>query len=111
MMAWDAGLLTDPADEVHHRNHVRDDNRLENFEVLDGPTHALYHAEKRGVARNQYGTWQVKPREQRQTAPRPERLCIGCGQDVPLTLRRDAAFCSPNCRVRTWKRQHRKPQS
>jgi RNA polymerase-binding transcription factor DksA len=106
-MAWDAGVLTDPTDQVHHVNETRDDNRLENFEIKDGAKHALDHVEERGYVINQFGTFAVRPREQRQAAQRAIRPCEGCGEQVPLTRRRDATFCTDNCRVRTWKRRHR----
>lgn len=40
MVAYDAGLLTDLADEVHHRNQNKLDNRLDNLEVLSKAGHA-----------------------------------------------------------------------
>lgn len=45
MVAFDAGLLTgkdDPRD-VHHKNHDRADNRLENLEVLSPAEHRHRH--------------------------------------------------------------------
>jgi hypothetical protein len=39
------GRVLDPAEEVHHRNHVRDDNRYENLEVQeDKRAHRVLHA-------------------------------------------------------------------
>lgn len=35
------------ADEVHHVNRVKDDNRPENLQVLDGVTHAVITAQQR----------------------------------------------------------------
>jgi hypothetical protein len=97
-MAWDAGLLTDPALEVHHRNEVRHDNRLVNFEVLGGAEHARLHAEQNGVITNQFGTWPVKPVAERKsrTAVRKPPPCEYCGAD--LTGRRNSAkFCDKAC--------------
>lgn len=59
-MAWDAGMFDDPALQVHHVNEVRDDNRLENFEILSVAEHARRHARERGTITNQYGTFPVR---------------------------------------------------
>lgn len=106
-MAWDAGLLVNSADEVHHVNEVRSSNRLDNFEIKSGSQHALDHAENRGVVRNQYGVWRVKPREKRASAPKIRRTCAGCGLLISLLKRRDAKYCSSLCQVNAWKRAHR----
>ena len=42
-VAWDAGILTDPNDHVHHINHDRTDNRPENLEALSAAEHAARH--------------------------------------------------------------------
>lgn len=46
MVAFDAGLLTNPDDHVHHINHDSTDNRLENLEVLSPEEHATLHADE-----------------------------------------------------------------
>lgn len=39
------GRILDPVEEVHHRNHIRDDNRYENLEVqADKRAHRVLHA-------------------------------------------------------------------
>ena len=39
------GRILDPSEEVHHKNHIRDDNRFENLEVQpDRATHRVTHA-------------------------------------------------------------------
>jgi hypothetical protein len=97
-MAWDAGLLTDPAHQVHHVNGNKKDNRLDNFAVMTVDEHALFHAEDRGFVRNQFGVFAVKPRAKRMSAPRPIRPCVFCGEQIPLSRRRDAIYCSERCR-------------
>jgi hypothetical protein len=54
MVAWDAGLLTDPSHHVHHVNHDQLDNRIENLEVLSPGEHRRRHAATDGT-RNQFG--------------------------------------------------------
>lgn len=103
---WDAGLLTDPELEVHHKNEIKTDNYISNLEVKTGAQHALDHAEERGKVTNQFGIWAVKPREERVSAPRPLRPCRYCGEMIPLTLRRHAVYCSSACRVAACKQQH-----
>ena len=59
MVAWDCGILTDPADHVHHRNHDKFDNRPENLEALPPSEHHRLHVQEAGVVENQYGVFPV----------------------------------------------------
>ena len=43
MVAWDLGILTDPSDHVHHRNHDTRDNRPENLEAISAAEHVRLH--------------------------------------------------------------------
>lgn len=46
-VAWDTGILTDPAQHVHHKNGDRRDNRPENLEAVEGREHGRRHALER----------------------------------------------------------------
>lgn len=112
-VAWDAGLLTDLSMHVHHKNHDKQDNRLENLEVLTPSAHAVHHAEEDGVVANQYGVFPVKPSDQRSSrlypsagAVRPDRECVLCGGVIPGSMRVDSQYCSSDCQVSAWKRLH-----
>lgn len=54
-VAWDHGLLTDPALVVHHINGVKTDNRLENLAVTTHSEHNLRHLAERGTSSNKWG--------------------------------------------------------
>lgn len=116
-VAWEAGILTDAANEVHHKDHDRQNNDPANLVEKAGSDHARDHAEERGMVTNQHGTFAVKPRGQRdsdfypsQGAVKPERPCSGCDGTISPKRRRDAKFCTDNCRVAAWKRAKEKKQ-
>lgn len=106
-LAWDAGMFVDPDLQVHHKNEIKTDNRIDNFEIKGCAKHSLDHVEERGWVENQYGVWPVKPRALRVNSPRPIRACGRCGLQVPLGRRRDAKYCSSNCRVSAWKHRNK----
>jgi hypothetical protein len=112
MIAYDAGLLVDKSDHVHHCNHDKTDNRLENLAVHSVQAHARLHADE-GVIVNQYGVWPTGTGfYRRQAAWRArlgERTCEVCGRDISA-LRLDATVCGNNCRIKRWKRAHKTKQ-
>lgn len=54
---WDAGLLTDPADHVHHIDHDKQNNDVINLVVMSSEDHSAHHAAENGYIKNQHGTW------------------------------------------------------
>lgn len=60
MKAWDAGLITDRHDHVHHKNGDKTDNRLSNLEVKSESTHHRDHVRETGFVVNQYGVWPLR---------------------------------------------------
>lgn len=59
-MAWDADMFDDPSLQVHHKDEVKTNNVLANFEVKTPSAHAREHLADRGYVKNQYGTWPLK---------------------------------------------------
>lgn len=115
MVAWDAGLLTDPTLHVHHKNHNKQDNRLENLEVVSNSEHGLLHMEERGYSITQNGNFPVRPRELRQgkrwvMERRQGRFCGLCGNPIPITRKLGAKWCSQRCAAKNWDVLHGKPK-
>lgn len=59
-VAWDAGILTDPTDHVHHVDHDKQNNSLANLEVLSNAEHGRRHLAENGYVRNQFGEWPLR---------------------------------------------------
>ncbi len=60
LVAFEAGIAVPDGYHVHHRNGIKDDNRLENLEVLAASDHTRLHITEAGnVITNQYGTFPV----------------------------------------------------
>ena len=100
-MAWDAGLFSNPALQVHHVNEVRSDNRLENFEILGAAEHTKRHIAERGTISNQWGTFPLRAEDdpRRFRAERLERRSAGldpcrtCGQPIEVERQLNARHC------------------
>lgn len=80
-------LTTEEA--VHHRNHQKDDNRVENLEVMTRSDHATLHGAER-IGRN------------------VDLICATCGiafqRRQSKYVPRDRAFCTKHCMATAYKR-------
>lgn len=106
----DAGVVIGPGMHVHHRNHDRADNRIENLEVLTAAEHGRHHAEEGGTVTNQHGTFEVGTgfdrRHAELKAALGDRRCPRCNADMN-DLRLDAKFCSVSCQQAAWRTTER----
>jgi hypothetical protein len=68
VILYDAGVDIPAGHVVHHKNGDKQDNRLENLEVLTPGEHSLLHMLERGYCTTQHGTFPVlaDPEERRQ---------------------------------------------
>jgi predicted nucleic acid-binding Zn ribbon protein len=111
---------------IHHKNHNKQDNRLDNFELLPAGEHARKHEKDTDWhAKGGHATWaKIKPRsfvcercgsgfESRSTAQRPrfcsaacrdyasrareQRVCSVCGTQFECPTRLPTRTCSRRC--------------
>lgn len=58
---YEAGIAIPPGYHVHHLNHDKTDNRLENLGVMKAGEHHRHHVHAAGEVQNQFGTFPVAP--------------------------------------------------
>lgn len=63
MIVYDAGIIIPNGYHVHHLDHHRDHNVLENLAVMSASAHALHHMERGSLVRNQFGLWVIGDEE------------------------------------------------
>lgn len=70
------GRMLDSCELIHHKNHVRSDNRIDNLELTNRRAHAILHAKENG---KQIG----------------HKKCILCGNELYLSSGavREAKYC------------------
>lgn len=74
VVAWDAGLLVDLRDTVHHDNGVKTNNRVENLRVLPNGTHVTLHNPRRERCARGHQQWYTRP-------DTGDRMCQACVVD------------------------------
>lgn len=88
---------------IHHIDSNKLNNSIENLELLSSSHHQIKHTEPGAIIKNQYGTYKVKPVEDRisykKLLKKRIRICLMCKQTFSMK-RIDAKYCSSNCRVR-----------
>lgn len=93
---------------LHHLDGNRQNNAIENLQLVSSIEHHTIHHQVGDLVRNQHGTSRVKPEKDRATQHKLNKLltraCLGCKKEFN-NKRVDAEYCCSNCRIKTWKRK------
>ena len=60
LVLYDAGVVIPPGTHVHHANHDKSDNRLENLSALTPKQHSDFHMPPGTLITNQFGTFTLR---------------------------------------------------
>lgn len=93
-VAWDAGILTDPALVVHHVNHDPSDNRPENLQVMTPSAHAAHHSGQQVKRTREEYLASERERSRRRYAT---KTCEACGREYMERSEKPYPGCSNQC--------------
>lgn len=81
---------------IHHKNEDKDDNRLENLEIITQSEHMHRHEDKytKNLSLGRIGGWTVSKEF--------IKTCIECGKDFH-TKAHNAKYCSNACKMKSYR--------
>lgn len=89
-VAWDSGVLVDPKMQVHHINGDKQDNRIQNLQVVTASEHASLHWERERPRFCPNGHEFTEENTGR--VPQGWRYCKQCNRNRQAALRRRGYF-------------------